>query len=272
MTDSYGFAPIGVVRSPFVERAAAPRQPPVSQGVPATIELLPGRGYEFALSGLDAWEYVWIVFVFHRNVEDARGWKPKVQPPRSTLKRGVFATRSPHRPNPIGLSAVQIDRVDGCIVHVRNIDLLDGTPVLDVKPYVAYADAHPGARAGWLESNDPIQAWEVEFTASAQVQMDWLKGRGVDLQASVESVLRLGPEPHPYRRIRRHGSGMRLAIKDWRADFDVVARRIIVGAIASGHRARDRECEVALVVHRDFCSQFDRASRSASPGERNLLR
>ena len=110
------------------------------------IELFPGRGYEDALDGLAAWEYAWVLFVFHKNVEEERGWKPKVLPPRSDQKRGVFSTRSPHRPNPIGLSAVQIERVDGLVVHVRRLDILDGSPVLDLKPYVAYADALPEAR------------------------------------------------------------------------------------------------------------------------------
>ena len=103
----------------------------------ASLELFPGRGYEDALDGLGAWDYAWVLFVFHKNVEEGRGWKPKVLPPRSDAKRGVFATRSPHRPNPIGLSAVKIERVEGLFVHVRDLDLLDGTPVLDLKPYVA---------------------------------------------------------------------------------------------------------------------------------------
>jgi tRNA-Thr(GGU) m(6)t(6)A37 methyltransferase TsaA len=117
MVPNYAFCPIGVVRSPFTERAAAPRQPALARGVAATIELFPDKGYEHALEGLGAWEYVWVVFVFHKNVEEGRGSKGKVLPPRSAIKRGVFGTRSPHRPNPIGLSAVRIDRVDGCTVY-----------------------------------------------------------------------------------------------------------------------------------------------------------
>jgi tRNA-Thr(GGU) m(6)t(6)A37 methyltransferase TsaA len=79
-------------------------------------------------------------------------WSPMVRPPRGTrVRRGLFATRSPDRPNPIGLSAVRLLRVDGCDLHVRGIDLIDGTPVLDVKPYVPYADAFPDAKAGWID-------------------------------------------------------------------------------------------------------------------------
>jgi tRNA-Thr(GGU) m(6)t(6)A37 methyltransferase TsaA len=222
----------------------------------ATIELFPGHGYDHALQGFDAWEYAWILFVFHRNVEEGRGWRSKVLPPRSQLKRGVFSTRSPHRPNPVGLSAVQIDRVEGHVVHVRHVDLLDGTPVLDLKPYVAYADAHVGARAGWLEAHDPLPAWEVAFDEEARAQVDWLKARGVDLRAAIEAVLALGPQPHPYRRIRRHGSAMRLSLKEWRVDFEVVGRRVVVRRLSTGYRATELATGTALEIHRDFGAVF----------------
>jgi tRNA (Thr-GGU) A37 N-methylase len=199
---------------------------------------------------------MWVVFVFHKNVEDGRGWKGKVLPPRSGVKRGVFGTRSPHRPNPIGLSAVKIDRVDGCVVHVRNVDLLDQTPVLDLKPYVAYADAYPGARSGWLEASDPLPAWEVAFSDEARAQIDWLAERRIDLRGAIEAALALGPQPHPYRRIRPRGSGMRLALKDWRVDFDVVERRIVVRALSTGYRATQLASDPALDVHRDFVERW----------------
>ncbi len=254
--DNYAFSPIGIVRSPFTERAAAPRQATLAGDVAGRIELFPGRGYEHALEGLDAWEFAWVVFVFHKNVEEARGWRGKVLPPRSGIKRGVFGTRSPHRPNPIGLSAVRIERVDGCVVHVRNVDLLDGTPVLDLKPYVAYADAHPGARSGWLEAPDPLPGWEVKFSEHAHAQVDWLRDRGVDLRGAIEAALALGPQPHPYRRIRPQGPGMRLALKDWRVDFDVVERRIVVRVLLTGYRATQLASDPALDVHRDFAVRW----------------
>jgi tRNA-Thr(GGU) m(6)t(6)A37 methyltransferase TsaA len=251
---TYRFDPIGVVRSPFRERAQAPRQATVAREVGARIELYPGHGYEDALDGLQAWEYAWVVFVFHLNVEQKRAWRPKVLPPRSETKRGVFATRSPHRPNPIGLSAVKIERVDGLVVHLRGVDLLDGTPVLDLKPYVAYADALPDARAGWLETPDPRPAWEVAFTAGSEAELSWLRARGVDLRASIVAALALGPQPHAYRRIRRRGAGMRLALKEWRVDFTVEARRIVVGSIHSGYRAKELATDPALELHRAFAA------------------
>src|SRR5579859_8012781 len=111
---TFAMEPIGVVRSPFVERVAAPRQATVGEAaeVLGQIELFSGRGYEEALDGLERWQFVWVIFVFHRNVEQGRGWRPKVLPPRSDEKQGVFATRSPYRPNPIGLTATRIERVE----------------------------------------------------------------------------------------------------------------------------------------------------------------
>jgi tRNA-Thr(GGU) m(6)t(6)A37 methyltransferase TsaA len=224
--------------------------------VAGTIDLFAGRGFEDALEGLEAWEYAWVVFVFHRNVEEGRGWKPKVLPPRAQAKVGVFATRSPHRPNPIGTSVVRIERVEGLSVHVRDLDLLDGTPVLDLKPYVAYADAYPDARSGWLAVPDPRAAWEVTFSAVALEQLAWLGEHGRDLRARIESVLALGPQPHAYRRIRKHGTGMRLALKEWRADFDVEEARIVVRGLRSGYRAKHLASDPALAMHRDYEAKF----------------
>jgi tRNA-Thr(GGU) m(6)t(6)A37 methyltransferase TsaA len=250
----YPFEPIGFARSPFTERMEAPRQAPA--GAPGRIELLPGRGFEDALEGLDAWDYAWVLFVFHENVEQGRGWRPKVQPPRSNEKYGVFATRSPHRPNPIGLSCVRIDRVEGLVVHVRELDLLDGTPVLDIKPYVPYADSRPDAGSGWLDPQDPMATWQVTFAKQALAQLAWLEARGIVLRQRIEATLALGPQPHAYRRIRRHGEGYRLALKEWRIDFTVEGKVMTVRSIATGYRPRQLTTDAALALHRDFLATF----------------
>lgn len=146
---------IGYVRSPYKERFGTPRQPVVRDQVlgddlqPATIELLEQSDYETALRGLAEFEYIWAITWLHLN----RNWAPLVMPPRGPrVKQGVFATRSPNRPNPIGLSALKLIRIEGRRIEVLGVDLLDGTPVLDLKPYVPYADAFPNARAGWLDA------------------------------------------------------------------------------------------------------------------------
>jgi len=255
-TTTYTFDCIGVVHSPLIERAVAPRQAGSDGSVRARIELHRGRGFEHALEGLGSWEYAWVLFVFHRNVEDERGWKAKVRPPRSPTKCGVFATRSPHRPNPIGLSAVKVERVEGCVVHVRDVDLLDGTPVLDLKPYVPYADAHPEAGAGWLQALDPLPPWQVTVSAEASAQLEWLRERGIDLLGALQRTLAAGPHPHPYRRIRPHGSGMRLALKDWRFDFEVADRRLIVHRLSTGYRPAQLASDPGLAIHREFAVRW----------------
>ena len=153
---TFTYRPIGIVRTPYARRIEAPHQPTVVEGtvtgVPAegTLELdasLP----ETVLRDLEGFQRIWLIFAFHLS----EGWAPQVQPPRGPRgKRGVLATRSPHRPNAIGLSAVELVSVQGRTLHLRGLDLLDGTPVLDLKPYVPYADAFPGIRAGWIDVVD----------------------------------------------------------------------------------------------------------------------
>jgi len=149
--------PIGYVRSPYRNRIDAPHQPSVVEGTEtgraaeARIELeefLP----ESALRGLEGFERIWVIFAFHRS----EGWAPLVKPPRGQGRKGVLATRSPHRPNPIGLSALELVGIEGRVLTVRGMDLLDGTPVLDIKPYVPYADAFPEAKAGWIDEVDAV--------------------------------------------------------------------------------------------------------------------
>jgi len=258
--------PIGVVHSPFQERIDAPRQPRAAAGVEGRVELFGGRGYEDALSDLATWDYIWLVVWFDRN----RSFTPKVMPPRSDRKRGVFATRAPHRPNPIGISAVKLLRIEGLVLHVEGLDLLDATPVLDIKPYVPYTDAIPGANHGWLEPEkregqrasaeasrplDPAPPYEVRFSAHARVQLAYLLAtHAIELESRIVAQLGLGPQPHAYRRIRPDGDMLRLALKDWRAWFRVEGRTLTVERIGSGYRAR--ELADAPAAHRAFVAVF----------------
>jgi tRNA-Thr(GGU) m(6)t(6)A37 methyltransferase TsaA len=255
---SLALAPIGVVRSPFKDRADAPRQPAAARDTEGTIELYAGHGFEDALTDLERFDHVWVLFWFHLN----DSWKPKVLPPRSTERRGVFATRSPYRPNPIGMSVVRLDRIDGLVLHVRDVDMLDETPVLDLKPYLPYTDAVTGASHGWLDRPaDPPGKYDVVFTARAEEALAFLADRGVDLRASIGGALSLGPSPHAYRRIKREadGNGFRLAVREWRAHFDVDGRVVTVSRVFSGYRPSELYGETAneaLHVHRAFTERF----------------
>jgi tRNA-Thr(GGU) m(6)t(6)A37 methyltransferase TsaA len=255
-------SPIGVVHSPFADKRDAPRQPAGAPEVRGTIELLPDPRFRDALRDLGEWSHIWVLFWFDRN----RDWKPTVLPPRSTKKRGVFATRSPHRPNPIGMSAVKLERIEGRVLHVIGLDILNGTPVLDIKPYVPYVDALPDAGSGWLQPAppDPGPRYRVGFEARAQEQLAWLKQRSdVPLQDLIEKVLADGPAPHAYRRIKKVDGGYRLGVKDFRVRFVVAGDEVRVQELATGYRKRvlDDAAAVAtestpLDVHRAFVERF----------------
>jgi tRNA (adenine37-N6)-methyltransferase len=250
--------PIGVVHSPFTEKMQAPRQPNTPQAAAGTVELFPGRDFEHALEDLTTFRYIWLLFWF----DQSEGWRPKVLPPRSEKRRGVFATRSPYRPNPLGLSVVKLEKVDGLVLHVSALDMLDGTPVLDLKPYVAYADALTDADGGWLETGlDPQPGFEVDIAAAAVSELAYLRDSWqIELEEPIRRVLALGPQQHPYRRIRRDGSEMVLAVKDFRARFTVEGRRIVVHSIASGYRPRELATNPApeLEPHRAFVAMTAR--------------
>jgi tRNA-Thr(GGU) m(6)t(6)A37 methyltransferase TsaA len=270
MLPSVTFTPIGVVRTPFPDRVSAPRQPFAAGAAEGRIELVAGRGLEHAVCDLEGWDHLWVVFWFHLN----DGWRPKVLPPRSAgRRRGVLATRSPHRPNPIGLSVVRLEAVEGLVLRVRGVDMVDGTPVLDLKPYVPYADAFPEARTGWLEplapppgapprAPDPEPGFEVVWAPRAAEQAAWLlDAAGVALREPVERALSLGPQPHPYRRIKPDGDAMRLAVKSWRVRFRADGRRVEVLSIATGYRERDLATsgDPDVLPHRAFVARFGQA-------------
>jgi len=139
---------IGVVKSSYRERFATPRQPTLEQAETAEIHLNSHLNFEQALLNLDGFSHIWVIYWMHLN----SGWNPTVIPPRGPKKRrGLFSTRAPHRPNSIGISAVRLNSIQGRILTIEGHDMLDGTPVLDIKPYIPYADCITGAESGWLQ-------------------------------------------------------------------------------------------------------------------------
>ena len=259
MTESLALRPIGVVHSPFKERVDAPRQPSAARGVTGTIEIFSGRNFEQALEDIQSFNFIWVLFWFHLNTT----WKPKVSPPRSGLRRGVFATRSPYRPNPIGLSVVELCKVDGLILSVQSLDILDGSPVLDLKPYIPYTDSLPDANSGWLESpSDPQPDYAVNFAPLASEQLSFLSsGFALEISQRFVDALKLGPEPQAFRRIRKDGTGYLIAVKDWRARFIATERTITVLEFQTGHRPQVLATseDSALDAHRAFVARFGHA-------------
>jgi tRNA-Thr(GGU) m(6)t(6)A37 methyltransferase TsaA len=251
--------PIGVVHSPFTEKMQAPRQPNTPQAADGTVELFSGRDFEHALEDLTTFRYIWLIFWF----DQSEGWRPKVLPPRSEKRRGLFATRSPHRPNPLGMSLVELTGIDGLVLSVKGLDLLEGTPVLDIKPYIPYADSRPDADHGWLDEaaglRDPLGAFQVQFSESARADLLLLQQFGVELEGPIRQVLELGPEPHPYRRIKKTDDGGCLSLKDFRVHFrsPALGRVIVVTEIATGYRPKQLATltDAGLDAHRALASR-----------------
>lgn len=163
MEPQIAFTPIGTIHSCYGEKFGIPRQPGLVKSATATLELRPPFNTPDALRGLEAFSHLWVVFVFHQSIREQ--WKAMVRPPRlgGNERVGVFASRSNFRPNPIGLSVVELSEVDGSTLKFGGGDFLDGTPVLDIKPYIPYADRIPGATGAFAEhAPEPIN--NVEFT------------------------------------------------------------------------------------------------------------
>lgn len=140
------FRPIGVIQSPFKEPAGMPIQPRGAAGVKGRVDIF--EAYRAGLKDLDGFSHIILLYHFHRS----QGFSLQVVPFLDSEPRGLFATRAPRRPNPIGLSVVRLDRIEAGVIHVRNVDILDGTPLLDIKPYVPEFDAQVKVRTGWLET------------------------------------------------------------------------------------------------------------------------
>ncbi|MCB1859680.1 MAG: tRNA (N6-threonylcarbamoyladenosine(37)-N6)-methyltransferase TrmO [Gammaproteobacteria bacterium] len=188
---------VGIVHSPFKEKFGIPRQPGLVPQAAGILELLPPYNCPESVSGLADYSHIWIQFWFHQVEQGA--WQPRVRPPRLGGNRrvGVFASRSPFRPNPIGLSVVKLNEVrceGGAVtLAISGIDILDGTPVLDIKPYVSYADSIPDARSGFAPTA-PDEALRVVFSAHAERQIQ-SRGDLPKLRELIVSLLTTDPRP-----------------------------------------------------------------------------
>lgn len=141
------FEPIGVIHSPFAELEGMPVQPAGAAGAGGTVEVF--APYQEGLQDLEGFSHIFLLYHFHLS----RGYSLRIVPFLDDRERGLFATRAPKRPNPIGLSVVRLESIDAGVLYVRDVDVLDGTPLLDIKPYVPQFDAQGEVRTGWLESS-----------------------------------------------------------------------------------------------------------------------
>ena len=230
----YTIDPIGFFHTATVFPCEVPRQAVLGNQNKGIIELKKGCQFEQALEGLEGFDRIWVVFRFHRH----NHWKPKVLPPRGGIKQGVFATRSPHRPNFIGFSSVQLIGIEGLKLYVLNHDLIDGTPILDVKPYIQYADAFSCKRQGWLDKlPDDFSCESIEWSELAQIQINYLISEwNYNLREAIERRLMLSPYPYPNNRIKLLDNGMyQLAYRTWRIYYQLQEKVVKILYLQSGY-------------------------------------
>lgn len=213
--------PIAYFRSPFATKFGVPKQSGLVENLMGTIEFVPQYRNADALRGMEDFDYLWLIWEFSANRHAATS--PVVRPPLlgGNRKVGVFASRSPFRPNRLGLSSVRISEIEldatrGPLIHVLGADLMDGTPIYDIKPYVVYADSHPDVRSGFVDKN-AIRWLEVVVpdAVAAHYSSDEL--------AALRKVLSLDPRPH-YQDNPEKVYGMMYAGKDvkFRVEGDVL--------------------------------------------------
>lgn len=245
MTDtapvSLTLAPIGFIRTSMALKFDAPHQPENSVEEHSFIELNPANNFEQALRDLGGFDRIWLLWWFHRNST----WRPMVLPPRGSGKRrGVFATRSPHRPNPLGLTSVPLIGIRGRTLIIGKNDLIDGTPILDIKPYIASVDAFPEASLGWLSDIEAeltkAARFKVSVSPHAKEQAEWLRENwGIDFLSRASELLERDPAPHRTRRISTCADGLfRMGCGAWRAFFRVQDDQVIVERLAPGYPMR----------------------------------
>jgi len=138
------YSPIGIIRTPYTKREGMPIQPSGATGITGTVEVF--ETFAAGLKDLDDFSHIILLYYFHRS----NGYNLKIVPFLDNKPHGIFATRAPNRPNPIGLSIVQLNKIENSILYIKNIDVLDKTPLLDIKPYVPDFDGQTGGRTGWM--------------------------------------------------------------------------------------------------------------------------
>lgn len=230
---------IGVYSSAQKNPYEAPRQPREDSDLIGEIILNPGHEYEQALENLEGFDRIWVIFQFHHN----ENWKPKVRPPRGTEKKvGVFATRSPYRPNSLGLSCLRLQKIEKLKLTVIGADLLDGTPIFDIKPYIPGADAFPQSKAGWLEGIEE-KRWQIEWSKESSDQLDWLEKMGLSqLRPFLEQQLEFEPFDSDRKRISEGPSENTyiLAYRTWRVLWQPTGERTLrITRIFSGYSDLD---------------------------------
>lgn len=226
--------PVGIIHSCFKEKFGTPRQAFLASEATARLEILPPYNRPEAFEGLEEFSHLWLVFHFHQNKHQR--WQPMVRPPRlgGKKKQGVFATRSPYRPNPIGISAVELISIDfstkGIFLNLKGVDLIHGTPVFDIKPYIVYADSFPDAESGFA-SSIPDETLSVCFSGSAEQTLQQLHPDDYEsVKSLITQILCQDPRP-PYLDGREERKNFGMHLIDFDLKWEIQGKSAVVTRI-----------------------------------------
>ncbi|KJR30084.1 tRNA (N6-threonylcarbamoyladenosine(37)-N6)-methyltransferase TrmO [Vibrio navarrensis] len=227
----YTIEPIGIIQSPYKEKFAVPRQPRLVPAASARVKLSGTANSPEAVRGIEQFSHLWLLFLFDQNLE--AGWKPTVRPPRlgGNERVGVFASRSTFRPNGIGMSAVELKGVskqgEQIYLELGSVDLVDGTPIVDIKPYIPYSDSIPEALGGYAEQA-PEQAL-VQFSAQAEQTLQ-KRATGAHERDVIAQVLAQDPRP-AYKKNRADEKQYAVNLFDLNVKFIVTDKLVTVTSI-----------------------------------------
>lgn len=237
----------------------APSQPEMGLVKEGCIILCEGFNFEQALESLMGFDRIWLIYWLNRNTN----WKPKVMTPRGGPKRGVFSTRSPHRPNPIGLSCVELLDIKGRKIFVGKNDLLEGTPILDIKPYLIYADAFPESRQGWIDNETSKIKYAIRWSLLSLEQANFIEQKSsMNFIHSIELRLQNNPLPFPSHRIKKTGNqDYELSFKTWRVNYSLQDCIVFIHEIISGYdnetlQGRKKSSWEDVPIHLEFLAKF----------------
>lgn len=195
---------IGIIETPFEEKFGVPRQSGMIDKIMSTITLLPKYSTPDAVRGLDGFSHIWVIWGFSENNE--REWSPTVRPPRlgGNIRKGVFATRSPNRPNPLGLSSLKLHKIEytekSIKLTVSGADMVNGTPIYDIKPYISFTDSHPDATLGFAETYKDYKL-DVKIGEYKNIKSETL--------LNIKEILSLDPRPS-YQNDKERTYGVKL--------------------------------------------------------------
>lgn len=227
----YSINPIAVIESPYKEKFAVPRQPRLVPAARSRVKLLGDANCAEAIRGIEQFSHIWLLFLFDQNLQ--AGWKPTVRPPRlgGNERIGVFASRSTFRPNGIGMSAVEllgVSQEDGQFyLDLGGVDLVDGTPIIDIKPYISYSDSIEQTHGGYAHQEPDLA--QVTFSPSALNKLAQL-GNSEHIRLVIEQVLAQDPRP-AYKKNRTDDKEYAVNLFDFNVKFKVNDRIVTVTAI-----------------------------------------